>query len=192
MSLGKFKPEVSINASVTTRPKVGGHFGIDGQWDVECYRNGNIIWTDHISNVIVNSAITYLLGVGIGSSAQTSAGGWYLSLISTGMSAASGDTMASHAGWTECSAHTAVNRQVWQPDAVSGKTIDNSTNKASFTINATTGVGGAFMCSVASGGSAGDTLFAAGAFTGGDRALSDGDVIQVQAIFSGDGRKWHD
>lgn len=186
MSLGNFRPSVKMGASVKTRQKTGGRALFDGLWDVECIRKGEVIWRDQIHNVVVNSAITHLLGAGLSSSAQVSSGSWYISIISTGLTAASTDTMASHAGWTECSAHTAVNRQAFLPDAVSGKTIDNSTNKASFTINGTTGVGGAFLCNAASGATATQTLFAAGAFSGGDRALAADDQIQVQVIFSGD------
>jgi len=129
--------------------------------------------------VIVNSGISYLLDVGIGTGTHIT--GWYLGLIATGGLVSSGNSLASHENWTEFSGYTGGNRPKWSPNAVSGKTIDANTN---YTIaGGPTALAGAFLCSVASGGSAGDSLFAVG--VGLDRSgLQDGDVLTVRAIFS--------
>jgi len=157
-----------------------------GDWYMVCHRNGEELWREPWKNIVVNSAITYLLDVGIGTGTHIT--GWYVGLIVTGGTVASGDALSSHAGWTEMTAYTGVSRPKWQPDAVSGKTIDNSTNKATFSISASTAVGGAWLSSQLSAGveSATNTMFAAGMLASERTGLQNGDTLTVQAIFSGD------
>jgi hypothetical protein len=61
--------------------------------------------------------------------------------------------------------------------------VTNSASKAQFTINATATVGGAFLCSAASGTTG--TLFSAADFSSpGDRSVVSGDVLSVTYTFS--------
>jgi hypothetical protein len=49
-------------------------------------------------------------------------------------------------------------------------------------MNATVTIGGAFLCTVASGSSG--VLFSAGDFTGGDKLVDSGDTLNVTYTFS--------
>ena len=61
--------------------------------------------------------------------------------------------------------------------------VTNSASKASFSINATATVGGAFLCSASSGTTG--TLFSAADFQSpGDRSVVSGDVLTVTYTFS--------
>jgi hypothetical protein len=60
--------------------------------------------------------------------------------------------------------------------------IDNSASPASFSINATSTIAGAFLASVSSGTSG--ILFSAGDFTGGDKTVDSGDSLSVTYQFS--------
>src|SRR5690606_35543405 len=106
----------------------------------------------------------------------------YVGLTGASPSADAADTLASHSGWTEVTAYDG-NRKVWEPGAVSGKSVSNSGNAAQFEIstNGTT-IGGAFLASAASGTSG--KLYAVGAFSGGNIVLNSGSTLDVTATFT--------
>jgi len=110
---------------------------------------------------------------------------WYIGLTDGTPSAAAGDTMASHAGWTEVTAYDEANRVEFQEGTISSGSVDNSGNTATFTVSAnSTTVGGAFLVNNnTKGGSTGD-LLAVGAFTAGDKSLDDNDTLDVTLTLS--------
>jgi len=187
MKLGKMKSSVKLTSHLDARAGISEGFKPRGRWYMVCHRKSEELWREPWKNVIVNSAVKHMLNQAIGTG-ETHITGWYIGLIVTGGTVASGDALESHAGWTEMTAYTGVSRPKWQPDAVSGKTIDNSTNKGTFSISASTSVGGAFMCSQISAGveSATETMWAAGMLGTERTGLQDGDTLTVQATFSGD------
>ena len=112
----------------------------------------------------------------------------YMGLISsTSYSAvAAGDTMASHAGWLEAGGANAPtysgNRKtaVWSAAASGAKALSPA---LSFAITSTGTVKGAFLV-YGSGASAtkdntGGTLWSAGTFSTGDKAVVNGDTLNV-------------
>ena len=108
---------------------------------------------------------------------------WFLGLItgpSSGTTFAAGDTLASHAGWTEDANYAGTRKACTFGTATTAdpSVITNSLNTASFTMNATTTIAGAFLCSVASGTSG--VLFSASDFQSpGDRSVVNADVLVV-------------
>jgi hypothetical protein len=96
--------------------------------------------------------------------------------------------MASHAGWTEVTAYS----QATRPQAVFAaattadpSVITNSASVAVFSINGTTTVGGAFLTSNNTKGGTTGILFSASDFTSpGDRAVVNGDTLNVTYTFS--------
>ena len=103
---------------------------------------------------------------------------WYIGLIdSSGYSTlAAGDTLASHAGWTECTAYDEGARQEWTEGASSGGETTNAAG-VEFTMSDTKTVKGAFICSAASGTSG--VLLGCWLFDEGDKSVVDGDVLRV-------------
>jgi hypothetical protein len=92
--------------------------------------------------------------------------------------------MSSHCGWTEVTAYDEAARQAFTPGSVASQSVNNSASKAVFTISSSVTVGGAFLVSNSTKGGTTGTLYSAGAFSGGNRALVDDDVLNVQATFS--------
>lgn len=147
-------------------------------------RDGRILWEDKFENLVTTEGKNYLLDAGLSgaNSPATVHGDWYVGLTDGTPTAAAGDTLASHAGWTEVTAFSG-NRKLYTSGAASSGSITNAAAVASFAINAdSTTVGGAFLASAASGTSG--VLYAIGAFSGGDVTLSDGSTLEVTAAFS--------
>jgi len=96
--------------------------------------------------------------------------------------------MSSHAGWTEVTDYS----QATRPAATFGtattadpSVIDNSGSVAAFSINGTTTVGGAFLTSDDTKSGTTGTLFSAADFEApGDRAVVNGDTLNVTYTFS--------
>ena len=142
-----------------------------------------IKWRDTIENIVVDEGLNELLTQTFKNGTQSAT--WYLGLTDGTPTVAPGDTMASHPGWVEVVAYTEANRVTWQSGTVSGGSLDNSANKATFSINANATVtGGAFLTDNNTKGGATGKLYAAGAFTGGDKSLDDGETIDVTATMS--------
>lgn len=94
---------------------------------------------------------------------------------------AAGDTLASHAGWEECTVYTG-DRKAWTKNGASSSgAMSNSSAKASFAINNTKTVQGAFLCKAESGTSG--LLYGAGDFTT-PRDVVSGDTLTLQIDLS--------
>lgn len=148
-------------------------------FEVECYaKDGTFKWRDTIKNLVVDVGLDDVLDKYLKGSTYTAA--HYVGLTDGTPTAAAGDTMASHTGWAEVQLYDEAVRQTATWGAVSGKSVDNSANKAAFTIstNATT-IGGCFIATSSTKGESGSTLYGVGAFTAGDKLLDDGDVLNV-------------
>ncbi len=159
-----------------------------GIFRVECFgADGALKWTDENHNLVVNQGLQdmnaqYFKGVG-----YTAA--WYLGLVtgpSSGTTFAAGNTLASHAGWTEFTDYTGNRKAVTFGTATTAdpSVIDNTAAAVSFTISGAGGVvAGAFLCSVATGTSG--VLFSGSDFASpGDRTVVSGDTLNVTYTFS--------
>ena len=155
-----------------------------GKWTVTCRDSeGNIKWIDDWENAVVNAGLDHLLDVALSAGVQTTT--WYLGLTDGTPTVAAGDTTASHVGWTEVTAYTEAARVTWSDGGVASQSVDNSASPATFSINAnTTTVGGAFLVSLSTKGGSTGTLYAAGAFSAGDKLLDSGDTLDVTATFT--------
>lgn len=151
---------------------------------VECFdKDGNLKWTDTIKNLVVNVGLDDALEQYFKGSTYTAA--HYVGLTDGTPTVAAADTMASHAGWTEVVAYDEAVRQTLTLGAVSGQSVDNSANKAVFTISAnSTTIGGAFISTDDTRGGSTGTLYGGGAFTAGDKSLDDNDVLNVTVTAS--------
>ena len=115
---------------------------------------------------------------------------WYLGLYGAASSnnPAAGDTMSSHAGWTEVTDYTEATRPAATfvaATTANPSVVTNSASKAQFTMNATVTVGGAFLTSNNTKGGTSGTLFSAKDFSApGDRSVVSGDVVLVTYTFS--------
>lgn len=161
-----------------------------GKFLIECYdKDGKLKWTDESKNLVVNVGLQYMAGTSLdGSTARITS--WYLGLYGAASSnnPAAGDTMSSHAGWTEVTDYTEATRPAATfvaATTANPSVVTNSASKAQFTMNATVTVGGAFLTSNNTKGGTSGTLFSAKDFSApGDRNVVSGDVVLVTYTFS--------
>ena len=159
-----------------------------GRFRMECYdKDGILKWTAESQNLVVNVGLQYMAGTALTSTTQITT--WYIGLYGAGASntPAAGDTMASHAGWTEVTPY-AGNRPTATFAAATNanpSVVTNTASPASFSINATQTVGGAFLTSNNTAGGSTGTLFSAADFQSpGDRNVVSGDTLNVSYTFS--------
>ena len=147
---------------------------------------GNLKWADTFHNLVVNEGLQDMNSKYFAGSGYTAA--WFLGLVTgpgSGTTFAAGDTLASHAGWTENTNYTGNRKAVTFGTATTAdpSVISNSAAPSVFTMNASAQtIAGAFLCSVNSGTSG--ILFSAGDFTGGDKIVDSGDTLSVTYQFS--------
>ena len=176
---------IVLNAGAKANETVG----IEGFYKVECRdKDGNLKWSADTKNLVVNAGLAYMAGTALTSVAQITT--WYIGLYGSGASntPAAGDTMSSHAGWTEVvpySNATRVAATFVTATTANPSVVTNSASPATFNINGTTTVGGAFLTSGSAKGGTTGTLFSAADFSSpGDRSVVSGDIISVTYTFS--------
>ena len=183
------------NAADTTSANVsterGSSDGVSGGgvFTVQCFdAQGNLKWEAKEHNLVVNVGLQDMNTKYFSGSSYTAA--WYLGLYGSGSTnnPAAGDTMSSHAGWTEVTAYSQSTRPACSfgtASTANPSVITNSGSPATYSINGTTTVGGAFLTSNNTKGGATGTLFSAADFQSpGDRSVVSGDTITVTYTFS--------
>lgn len=158
-----------------------GKFKLKTTYHIECFDSaGNLKWADGFHNLVVTAGLNKVLDATFKTGLTTPA--WFVGLKLVGTVAA-GDTMASHAGWTESSAYSEANRQAFTPGAIAAGSVDNSAAKAVFSINATATITGAFLSDSNTKGGTTGTLYGAGDFSA-SRAVLSGDTLNVQVTIT--------
>jgi len=158
-----------------------------GRFHVLCYdENGDLKWEEKNDNLVVNVGLQYMAGVALTSTTQITT--WYIGLWGAGASnnPAAGDTMASHAGWTEFTGYSNATRvsPTFTAATNANPSVVTNATAAAFSINASGTVGGAFLTSGSGKGGTTGTLFSGSDFTGGDRSVVSGDTLNVTYTFS--------
>jgi hypothetical protein len=150
-----------------------------GHYTVECYdKEGKLKWVDQIPNQVTTVGATAALAATFNATAP---GAWNIGLVTgpaSGNTYAAGDTMASHAGWTEFVNYTG-NRPAASFNSASAASVSTS-SPATFTVDNGGGVvcGGFIVNNATKGGTAG-TLYSVGNFQQGDKSVADGDQLLV-------------
>lgn len=145
-------------------------------YDVTDYRrDGTVRWHEHFHNLVTTEGKNDLLDKYFKGSSYTAT--WYMCLKGTG-SAAAGDTLASHSGWSEVTPYSG-NRPAITFGTSSGGS--NTATAVSYSINATATVAGACVASVNTGTSG--KLYSAGDFAA-SRSVLSGDTLNVTLTVS--------
>ena len=188
-----------FNDKATTGESVGASFiannsstsgaAAGGVYTVQCFdKDGNLKWESVSPNLVVNVGLQDMNTKYFSGSAYTAA--WYIGLYGAAASntPAAADTMSSHAGWTEVidySQATRVAVTFGTATTADPSVISNSGSPATFTINATTTVGGAFLTTGSAKNGTAGTLFSASDFAApGDRSVVSADTLTVTYQFS--------
>jgi len=151
----------------------------------ECFDSmGNLKWVEEVPNLVVDAGINDLLNQYFKGSAYTAA--FFVGLVDNASfsAIAAADTMASHAGWLESAAYSNGTRPALTLGSVSAKSVDNSASQASFNINATATINGAFVTTNSTKSGTTGTLYGAASFTG-TRSVLSGDVLNVTVTLTG-------
>lgn len=174
-----------ITVAKGTQEKIKG----GGVFTLKCFdKDGNLKWESVSPNLVVNVGLQDMNTKYFSGSAYTAA--WYIGLYGAGASntPAASDTMSSHAGWTEVVAYsqsTRVAATFGTATTADPSVISNSASPATFTINGTTTVGGAFLTTGSAKSGTAGTLFSASDFTSpGDRSVVSADTLTVTYQFS--------
>lgn len=189
MQVENLQVEDKVSSTLTKALSFGESAHASGKYSIECRDSeGNLKWTLEPKNLVVNQGLQdmnakYFKGIG-----YTAA--WYIGLYGAAASndPTANDTAASHPGFTEITPYSNATR----PAATFGTATTanpsvqtNTSSPASFSINATATVGGAFLISNDTPGGSTGVLFSASDFTSpGDRVVASGDVLNVTYTFS--------
>ena len=189
MTTEKLKVTDHISSGLIAGTQSGEQAQATGVYYVECHdKDGKLKWSAETKNLVVNEGLQYMAGTALTSVAQITT--WYIGLYGAGASntPAAGDTMASHAGWTEVvpySNATRVAATFATATTANPSVVTNAASPATFNINATSTVGGAFLTSGSAKSGTTGTLFSAADFAApGDRSVVSGDIISVTYTFS--------
>ena len=160
-----------------------------GVYKIQCHdKDGNLKWEDEAPNLVVNEGLQDMNAKYFTGTTYTAA--WYLGVYGSGAtnSPAAGDTMASHAGWIEVTAYSQATRPACTfgtPTTANPSVATNSASPATFSINGTTTIGGAFVTSNNTKGGTTGTLYSAADFSApGDRSVVSGDTLSVTYTLS--------
>lgn len=159
-----------------------------GRYEIECLdADGRLKWREVINNVVQTVGKNLALDSFLAGAAYTVVGPFMGLISSTSYSAvAAGDTMTSHAGWLEAGGANAPtysgNRKtaVWAAAASGSKALSAA---LSFAITSSGTVKGAFLCygsgAVNTKDNTGGVLWSAGTFSTGDKAVVNGDTLNI-------------
>ena len=160
-----------------------------GVFHIQCLdKDGNLKWEAKEHNLVVNTGVQYMNAKTFTGTAYTAT--WYLGLYGAGAlnTPAATDTMVSHPGWTEITPYSNATRPACsfgKPTTANPSVATNTSSAASYSINATATVGGAFLTTDNTKGGTAGTLFSAADFQApGDRSVVNGDTILVTYTFS--------
>jgi len=189
MTTEKLTATDHVSSGLTCNLKAGEEAKATGLFEIKCHdKDGNLKWEAQSKNLVVNVGLQYMAGTALTSVTQVTS--WFLGLYGAGASntPAAGDTMSSHAGWTEVVAYsnaTRVAATFATATTANPSVVTNTASPATFNINGTTTVGGAFLTSGSAKGGTTGTLFSAADFgSPGDRSVVSSDTLSVTYTFS--------
>jgi hypothetical protein len=175
----KLKTDAVTAISVEHRPPLNIDATPRNFYVIECRdAAGNLRWLEEVENLIPDAGANDLLSKYLTGASYTAA--WYVGLIDnagfTGL--ANGDTAASHPGWSEATYYSNANRPTLTLGAVSARSVSNSASPATFNINASGTINGAFVVSTNTKNGTTGVLYGEASF-GSARSVLSGDTVNV-------------
>lgn len=163
------------DSGVILFPRAG--VGVDGQFEVEHMRGGELIYSGKSPNLVTNVGLDHILNILVAGATQVDP--WYVFLFENDYTPVAG-LASTDIGVTvtECTSYDEAARQTYTDGTVASQSVNNSAAKATFTINASKTVYGAGLISVSTKGATTGTLLCASRF-GSSRAVVSADSLLV-------------
>lgn len=191
MSNEKIQSIETADAAIIRGAKEVESVNVTGKYVAQCFDvHGNLKWEEKYDNLVTTQGKNHLLNTYLASNTFSAVAGGkvFLGIISaTGYTAvAAGDTANSHTGWTEFTGYSQTDRV--KPSFSAASSGSKSTSSAAvFSINSANTIKGTFLMANNNTGSAGAAkkggysgiLYSAGLFTGGDKIIASGDVVNI-------------
>lgn len=182
------KANDTVGASLSRAIQSNDSAKAGGVYRIECRDSeGNLKWVAEEHNLVVNEGLQDMNAKYFTGSSYSAT--WYLGLYGSAATnnPVAGDTAASHS-FTEITPYSNATRPTCTfgtPTTADPSVATNSASPATFTINATATVGGAFLISNSTKGGSTGVLFSASDFAApGDRSVASGDSLVVTYTFS--------
>lgn len=151
-------------------------------WEWELYRKGELIWESGPKrNRVVTEGLNHLLDVGFHGTAATAT--WYICPFNTDYTPQAADVYATP-GYTESAAYTEGTRQAFVESAAVAGSLNNSSNKAVFSINATTTLYGGALVSVSTKSDTGAGVLYCASNFGEGKSVESGDTFKIALTLS--------
>jgi hypothetical protein len=164
---------------------------LTGKYTAKCFDvHGNLKWEEEFDNLVTTQGKNHLLNTYLASNTYSGVAGGkvFLGMISSTSytAVAAGDTANSHTGWTEFFGYSQPARP--QPTfSVAASGSKATSTAAVFSISSANTVKGTFLMANNNTGTAGaakkggfsGVLYSAGLFTGGDKTIASGDVVNI-------------
>jgi hypothetical protein len=189
MAYDKINTRAVTDATVTRRGNMHEEMEIKGKYVAECRGpDGELKWHDVIENVVCTDGKDLALDTIFEGSSYTVVGPFMglISSVNYGAGPVAGDTMASHAGWTEAGGVNAPTYTaprltcVWAAASGGSKALSAA---LTFAITGTGTVKGSFIVTGTGAVSTIDdtngTLWSAGLFSAGDKVVGNGDTVNI-------------
>lgn len=150
---------------------------IGGRFFVEHIRDGKLIDEWDSPNLVVNEGLNHILDVQFNAATQVTT--WYIGIFEANYTPVAGVTAATIASAsTESTAYDEATRVEYVEANPTSQVVTNTASKATFTINATKTIYGAFLISNSTKGGTSGVLFAASQF-GASKAVVDNDQLLI-------------
>lgn len=134
-------------------------------------------WQEVINNITVDEGLNDILDVYFRSGAASA--NWYIGLKSTNQTPAAGfNTAGIGTQFTEGTGYSEATRQAWSTAAVSSKTITNAASVATFSMNGSATIYGAFLVNVSTKGNTTGKMWCCSDF-GVARPVVNGDTLKI-------------
>jgi hypothetical protein len=186
----KAKSHDLVTAALATAKRMDERAAAKGYYTILCFdKDGKLKWEDTAPNLVVNVGLQDMNAKYFKGATYTAA--WYVGLITgpgSGTTIVAGDQMSSHTGWAENTGYSNATRPAatfGTAAATNPSSQTNSASPASFSINASSTIAGAFLVSDSTKGGTTGILFSASDFTTPfDRVVVSGDTLNVTYTFS--------
>ena len=171
-----------IEAKIERKPSATEKALFASKWEWEHWRDGEIIdqWIE--TNICTDEGLNKILGVMFAAATQITS--WYVGIYNTDTTPTAAMTYATPS-FTESTHYSEATRPLWNEGAVASKSVDNSANKASFTISTSETIYGAALfgggtAATTKGDSAGGgVIYNVSDFSGGAKTVASDDVLKV-------------